>query len=163
MTAVRSNPVDARWRTPGCAWSKNLCSFLTVVFEQGVGWFPASNRYVTGILMRHLRLHRCQETVRNMKYPDAAVHAAHREYYGMSVVFKAEDSRTKAERGGLRGLLFNSRWMATLRVTFSTTAGCSETARPPVRQRRPIDSVALAGPAWSRNTPASPFRLMQLR
>ena len=41
-----------------------------------------------------------------MKYPDGAVHAAHRQYYGMSVVFKAEDSRTMAQRGGLRGSLF---------------------------------------------------------
>ncbi len=39
---------------PGTAtgWSKNSCSFLIVVFEQGAGPFPASNGHVTWILMR---------------------------------------------------------------------------------------------------------------
>lgn len=36
------------------AWSKNSCSFLIVVFEQGAGPFPASNGHVTWILMRLL-------------------------------------------------------------------------------------------------------------
>ena len=31
------------------AWSKNSCSFLIVVFEQGAGPFPASNGHVTWI------------------------------------------------------------------------------------------------------------------
>ncbi len=38
---------------------------------------------------------------------------AHPQCYGMGIVFKAKDSRTKAERRGPRGSLFSSRWMAT--------------------------------------------------
>ncbi len=36
------------------AWSKNSCSFLIVVFEQGAGPFPASDGHMTWILMRLL-------------------------------------------------------------------------------------------------------------
>ncbi len=36
------------------AWSKNSCSFLIVVFEQGAGPLPASNGHVTWILLRLL-------------------------------------------------------------------------------------------------------------